>query len=104
MMANMHLVARTLDGESLDRARDRHRRLVAALAQTLAGNQSALHRKLVQVDPDLALSTVQSWCRGPDAPRGTAPSELTLRSILEVLGLAPDWEPAEPSKKPAKRH
>ncbi len=94
--STVRAVPKKLEGEQLERARARHQRLVAALDLQLGGNQSALHRKLVLIEEDLALSTVQAWCRGPDAPRGSAPSEFALRGILVVLGLWPTWPDPPP--------
>lgn len=74
-------------------AEERHALLLAAMDARLAGNQSELYRRLVSVDPHLALSTVQRWCRGPARKTGSPIAPLTLAGVLAVLGLPPDWQP-----------
>jgi hypothetical protein len=94
----MDAVARSQDSDSLDLARDRHRRLMSAIDLRLGGNRSELHRRLAAIEPRLALTTVQAWCRGPDARHGSPLSELTLRAVLVVLDLPPDWRPPPPDE------
>lgn len=88
----MPVLPRTPTPEEAATAEQRRRRLVAALDATEI-SQSELHRRLVDLDERTSLATVNRWCNGKYAI-----SEVTLRGILTVLGLKPDWQIGDPVK------
>lgn len=82
------VVARTPTADETQRAELRRLRLLAALDMTKT-SQAELHRKLIDIEDRTSLGTINRWCKGVHPI-----SEVTLRGLMTVLGLPPDWEPS----------